>query len=255
MKESQIHPMPPSIQNHSEETRLLNDFPTYTYKIPEVIPLHFPAFSNIENAWNDQPEIYFDAIRSGCCGTYKLEYNFYNNESKSEVILKAQTILRYSCCCSPFDYPNNSIDLVLPSGEIIGSLFIYAQHVLTTMFLGEMYQGRLQFYIGGQYYADVFDKNERRLYTGESECCHCCCGCSCSLIGCCNTHLATMRYDEKGFPPAFSIYNIYECHCCDSTPCNTKIYKFKIVKNGNRFPGGMFYLLETALYYTFLEIY
>ena len=180
--------------------------------------------SNFEEAWIGAHEIYFDMNVSSCCGSKSLDFIFYNNESKSEVIVKAKT---NPSTISP---QNNYIDLLLPSDEPLGSLFIYACHAFTTMFLDKIYQGRLQFFVDGLYYADIFDKNERKLYTGRP-------GFDPLRIHCCDERLVTMCYpNSSGTESAFSIDDITGCTCGSKS-----MRKLKIIKHGTRFPGGILY--------------
>lgn len=241
----------------------------YYLKDPSQIlpdPAH-NVFASVETMFADSSIINFSLSRSGC-SQVEFEFKFFRDEniSPESVVLEGRASVNYTCLLSTPWAPNVNILMMKPGEAEFGKTFVIAPGAFSGVFLGSQYEGRIQPYVRCFCcaHSNILDKNEKLLYTTESL------SCQCSFTECLHScfclrplydiRLFTMYTGDEARQPAFSLWQKSSCGilfpCQGFTGCCSGVcikfcphtFYFKIEKNGSNFPGGMLYILQSALY-------
>lgn len=251
-----------------ESSPIQSSMPYYLMDPSQVLP--DPAqnvFVSIESMFANSSIINFSLSRSGYTEV-AFEFKFFRDEniSPESVILEGKASVNYTCLLSAPWAPNVNIMMMKPGEAEFGKTFVLAPGAFSGIFLGNQYEGRIQPFTRccccG--HSNILDKNEKLLYTSEPPKCQCSCiecihSCFC-FRPLYDVRLFTMYTADETRQPAFSLWQKSSCGvlcpCQNFTGCCSGIciracphtFYFKIEKTGSNFPGGMLYILQSALY-------
>lgn len=233
-------------------------------------PCH-KTFGAVEQAFSESPTIHFSLSRSGCC-VVDFDFKFFRDENLSteSIIMEGKASVNYTCLMSTPMVPNVNILMQIPDGTHFGKTFVFGPHSHSGIYIGNEYQGRIQRFSKCiiRHETNILDKNEKGLYTTERPGCQCPIG-DC-IRGCClisplyDQKLATLYTADEAREPTFTVWKKSNCGlCCMCHNCmgccsglcakfcpDTTYYK--VEKLSSNYPGGMLYVLQSALYFAIM---